>query len=631
MSPKERIENQFGLLRLRRFAPFYFTQFLGAFNDNVFKNVLVLSLAFYSVDRLTFSVDLLTNAAALLFILPFFLFSATAGQLADKYDKAFLIRRVKTVEILIMLAAAVALWMDSLVALFAILFLMGSQSAFFGPAKFALLPQHLHPEELVGGNAQVEAGTFAAIILGLIVANLITSGQGSAVLIGATVVFLAILGRFSSGFIPPAPAPTPDLKINWNFWQQTLQLMRFARESHTVFHGILGVSWFWFLGSALITQVPVFTVENLQGTPNVMTLVLCLFSIGIAVGSLMCERFSGHKVEIGLVPFGALGISIFALDLYFALPLPQVETARGIQALLQTPGALHVLIDLVLIGVFSGLFIVPMFAMVQQRSKAEHRAQVIAATNVINSLFMVAAAIVGVLLLGVAGLNVPEFFAVLALMNLAVAWFIFTRVPEFAMRFIIWLVSHTMYRVKHENLAEIPEQGAAVIVCNHVSYMDALLLAGACRRPIRFVMYKPIYDLPVLNFVFRTGKAIPLISPREDAAAYEEAMDEIDAALAAGDLICLFPEGKLTRDGAIDEFKPGIERILERRPVPVVPMALQGLWGSFFSHSNGHALTKWPRRFWSRVAVVAGSTVEGEDTTAQNLRMLVAKLRGSRA
>jgi 1-acyl-sn-glycerol-3-phosphate acyltransferase len=391
------------------------------------------------------------------------------------------------------------------------------------------------------------------------------------------------------------------------------------------------VSWFWFLGSALITQVPVFTVENLQGTPNVMTLVLCLFSIGIAVGSLMCERFSGHKVEIGLVPFGALGISIFALDLYFALPLPQVETARGIQALLQTPGALHVLIDLVLIGVFSGLFIVPMFAMVQQRSKAEHRAQVIAATNVINSLFMVAAAIVGVLLLGVAGLNVPEFFAVLALMNLAVAWFIFTRVPEFAMRFIIWLVSHTMYRVKHENLAEIPEQGAAVIVCNHVSYMDALLLAGACRRPIRFVMYKPIYDLPVLNFVFRTGKAIPLISPREDAAAYEEAMDEIDAALAAGDLICLFPEGKLTRDGAIDEFKPGIERILERRPVPVVPMALQGLWGSFFSHSNGHALTKWPRRFWSRVAVVAGSTVEGEDTTAQNLRMLVAKLRGSRA
>jgi 1-acyl-sn-glycerol-3-phosphate acyltransferase len=567
----------------------------------------------------------------LLFILPFFLFSATAGQLADKYDKAFLIRRVKTVEILIMLAAAVALWMDSLVALFAILFLMGSQSAFFGPAKFALLPQHLHPEELVGGNAQVEAGTFAAIILGLIVANLITSGQGSAVLIGATVVFLAILGRFSSGFIPPAPAPTPDLKINWNFWQQTLQLMRFARESHTVFHGILGVSWFWFLGSALITQVPVFTVENLQGTPNVMTLVLCLFSIGIAVGSLMCERFSGHKVEIGLVPFGALGISIFALDLYFALPLPQVETARGIQALLQTPGALHVLIDLVLIGVFSGLFIVPMFAMVQQRSKAEHRAQVIAATNVINSLFMVAAAIVGVLLLGVAGLNVPEFFAVLALMNLAVAWFIFTRVPEFAMRFIIWLVSHTMYRVKHENLAEIPEQGAAVIVCNHVSYMDALLLAGACRRPIRFVMYKPIYDLPVLNFVFRTGKAIPLISPREDAAAYEEAMDEIDAALAAGDLICLFPEGKLTRDGAIDEFKPGIERILERRPVPVVPMALQGLWGSFFSHSNGHALTKWPRRFWSRVAVVAGSTVDGEDTTAQNLRMLVAKLRGSRA
>lgn len=631
MSATERVESQFGLLKQRRFAPFYFTQFLGAFNDNVFKNVLVLSLAFYSADSLNFSVDLLTNAAALLFILPFFLFSATAGQLADKYDKAFLIRRVKTMEILIMLAAAVALWMNSLPALFAILFLMGMQSAFFGPAKFALLPQHLHPQELVGGNAQVEAGTFAAIILGLIVANVITSSEGGAIVIGITVVVLAMLGRFSSSFIPPAPAPTPELKVDWNIWQPTLRLMRFARESDTVFYGILGVSWFWFLGSALITQVPVFTVENLHGSPNVMTLVLCLFSMGIATGSLLCERFSGHKVEIGLVPFGALGISIFALDLYFALPLPPTDTVRGIQSLLQTPGAIHVLFDLLLIGIFSGLFIVPMFAMVQQRSKEQHRAQIIAATNVMNSLFMVVAAIVGAILLGFAGLSVPEFFAVLALMNLAVAWFIFHQVPEFAMRFIIWIFSHTMYRVTHDNLAVIPEQGAAMIVCNHVSYTDALLLAGACRRPIRFIMYKPIYDLPVMNFVFRTGRAIPVISPREDAAAYDRAMDEIDAALAAGDLLCLFPEGKLTTDGEIDEFKPGIERILARRPVPVVPMALQGLWGSFFSHKNGHAFSKLPQRFWSRVSVVAGDIIPGEHSDVETLRTAVAQLRGARA
>lgn len=628
---KRQSKSQFGLLRTKRFAPFYFTQFLGAFNDNVFKNVLVLSLAFYSADQLQFPVDLLTNAAALLFILPFFLFSSTAGQLADKYDKAFLIRRIKTAEIIIMLGGAVALWYDSLFALFMILFLTGTQSAFFGPAKFALLPQHLHSDELVGGNAQVEAGTFMAIILGLVVANLITSVQGGAVLIGVTIVLLAVLGRYSSSYIPDAPAPTPELKIDWNMWTKTLQLMRYAKESRSVFYGILGVSWFWFLGSALITQVPVFTVEELQGSPNVMTLVLCLFSLGIALGSLMCERLSGKKVEIGLVPFGSLGISIFAIDLYFALPLAPVETVRGISDLLAADGSIHVLADLLLIGVFSGFFIVPLFAMVQQRSRPDRRAQIIAATNVMNSLFMVSSAIVGAILLGLAGLTVPQFFLVLGLMNIAVALFIFQRVPEFAMRFIIWLLSHTMYRVSHRNLDVIPDQGPAIITCNHVSYVDALLLAGACQRPIRFIMFKPIYDIPILNFVFRTGKAIPLISPRQDADAYEGAMDSIDAALADGDLLCIFPEGKLCTDGEIDEFKPGIERILERRAVPVVPMALQGLWGSFFSHQGGSALTNLPKRFWSKVLIVAGDVQAGDQVSAQQLREEIITLRGSNA
>ena len=622
------IASQFGLLRSRRFLPLFVTQFLGAFNDNVYKNSLILLIAFYLVDELSASTDLLINLAAMLFILPFFLFSALAGQIADKFDKAFLMRRVKSAEILIMCFGAAAFYFESMVGLFLLLFLMGMQSTFFSPAKYSLLPQHLHEEELVGGNAHVEMGTFLAIVLGLLAANYLTALPNRDVVIGVAVIVLAIMGRAASSFIPPAPPPAPELKISFNVWRQTWKIMSYARVDAAVFHSIVGISWFWFFGSVWLTQIPNFSRNDLHGSADVTTLILCMFSVGIAIGTLMCERLSGKKVELGLVPFGAAGLSLASIHLYFALPLISAKELLSISEFVALPGAYRVLFDLVMIGVFGGFFIVPLMALVQQRTPVDRRAQVIAANNIINSLFMVAAAGLSMLALGLAGLTIPQLFLVIALMNVAVAIWVFARVPEFGMRFLIWMLSHTMYRVDHENLDVIPEEGGALLVSNHVSFVDALLLAGACRRPIRFIMFKPIYDIPVLNFIFRTGGAIPIISQHIDPKAFEEAFDEIARGLEAGDLLCIFPEGKLTLDGDMNEFKTGVERIIGRTPVPVVPLALQGLWGSFFSHRDGQALTTRPRRFWSRVKIVAGVPVAPEAVSAASLQQHVAALRG---
>lgn len=620
--------SQFGLLKSRRFLPLFVTQFLGAFNDNVYKNSLVLLIAFYLVDELSIGTDFLINLAALVFILPYFLFSAAAGQIADKFDKAHLVRHTKTAEILIMCMGAAAFYFDSLVGLYALLFLMGTQSTFFSPAKYSLLPQHLEPEELVGGNAHVGMGTFAAIILGLLAANFLTAMEQREVAIGIAVIGLAILGRIASTFIPAAPAPDPDLKFNVNIWQQTLKIMGYARIDNAVFHSIIGVSWFWFFGSVWLTQIPNFSRYDLHGSADVTTLILCVFTIGIAVGTLLCERLSAKKVELGLVPFGAAGLSLASIDLFFTLPLHSEAELLSIAGFWALEGSLRVLLDMALIGLFGGFFIVPLMALVQQRTPEKQRAQVIAASNILNSLFMVSAAIFGLVSLSFAGLTIPQLFLVVALMNIAVAVFVFSRVPEFGMRFLIWILSHSMYRVEHENLQGIPEQGAAVIVCNHVSYVDALLLAGACRRPIRFIMLKSIYDLPLLNFVFRTGRAIPITSQHLDRSAYEQSLDDVAEGIEHGDLLCIFPEGKLTQNGDMNEFKAGIERIIERTPAPVVPIALQGLWGSFFSHKDGRAFTTLPRRFWSRVKIVVGEIVQPTAVSAPDLQRRVLALRG---
>lgn len=621
-------KNQFQLLASRRFLPFFLTQFLGAFNDNVFKSALMVMIAFrLAADQ----ANALNNLAAGLFILPFFLFSATAGQLADKYDKSLLIRRIKLAEIGISIVGVVALIGGNNTLCLVVLFLLGVQSAFFGPIKYAILPQHLRKSELVGGNALVEMATFTAILGGTIVGTVLSGASDAnsdSQWIGGLIIGIALIGYLVCRAIPNATAPVPELKIDLNPFRQTLRMLREVTRTPAIFYAIVGISWFWLLGAAYLTQIPSFGKNVLGGNEPLVALLLCSFTIGVAIGSLACERLSGGRIELGLVPLGAAGLTYagIALSLIGGNLTPLAEVGLG--TFWATPGAKAFLFHLALIGIFGGLYIVPLYAMIQERTDKKLRARVIAVTNIMNSLFMVISAVLGIVFLSVLDFSIPQFFMVIALMNAAVAIFVFNRVPEFAMRLLIWLLSHTMYRVKHRGLEQIPAEGPAIIACNHVSYVDALLLAGAVRRPIRFIMYKPIYEIPVLHFIFKTGRAIPICSKQKDPAGYEKAFEEIEQGLKDGDLLCIFPEGQLTKDGELQPFRAGIEKILDRTPVPVIPMALRGLWGSFFSHKGGNAFTTWPRRFWSKVGVVAGEPLDATAARAETLQEQVLGLRG---
>jgi 1-acyl-sn-glycerol-3-phosphate acyltransferase len=360
----------------------------------------------------------------------------------------------------------------------------------------------------------------------------------------------------------------------------------------------------------------------------VVTLLLVIFSVGIGAGSLLCERLSGHKIEIGLVPFGSIGLTLFGIDLYFALGGVAPAAHAGVAQFAGMPGAWRVLADLFLIGVFGGFYIVPLYALIQSRSETSHRSRVIAGNNVLSALFMVAAALVAIALFQ-AGLTIPQVFLVTALANAVVAVYIYTLVPEFLMRFLVWLLIHSVYRLEKSGIENIPEEGPAVLVCNHVSYVDALVIAAACRRPVRFVMHHEIFRIPVLNFIFRTGRAIPIASSRDDPEMLQRAYDAIAQALEAGDLIAIFPEGRITDTGEMYPFRPGIRRIVERTPVPVVPMALRGLWGSFFSREGGKAMTRPFRRgILSKIALAVGRRVRPDSVTPEGLHAEVLGLRG---
>ena len=621
-------DSQFSLLRQRRFAPFFATQFLGALNDNILRNGLVILITFQGILVAGLDGRTLANVAGALFILPFFLFSAIAGQLADKYEKSLLIRRIKLLEIGLMAAAAGALVSANYGLLLAVLFLMGCQSTLFGPVKYAYLPQQLAAAELVGGNALVEAGTYIAIILGLMGGGIaVAMGAGNTALLAAALVTVAVLGYVASRGIPLTRAVDPGLEVRWNAWQETWRIVGFARRERSVFLSILGISWFWFFGSAVTLQVPAYTLSILGGNEEVTTLLLVAFAVGVGTGALLCERMSAHRVELGLVPFGSIGLSIFALDLYLAHPEASAVTGSTVSEFLSRRGSWRVLADLALLGAFGGFYSVPLYALVQQRAKRRHLSRIIAANNILNALFMVAAAVLAVGLLG-SGLSIPEFLLVLAVLNALVAAYIYTLLPEFLIRFLAWILVNVLYRIRAHGLEHIPPQGPAVLVCNHVSFVDALIVGGTIRRPVRFVMYHRIFDIPVLRTLFSTAKAIPIAPAKEDPALLDEAFERIDAELEQGNLVCIFPEGSITADGHVQPFRPGIERIIERRPVPVVPMALVGLFGSWFSRRGPDSLRRLPGKLFARVHLRIGRPVNPREASAAGLELLVRTLRG---
>ncbi|WP_310630979.1 MFS transporter [Paraburkholderia sp.] len=640
--------SQFALLRQRRFAPFFWTQFLGAMNDNVFK-IGFTSLVTYQAARFS-GVDPKTVAFLIsaIFIAPFVLFSATSGQIADKYDKAVLTRWVKTFEIAVMLIGAAGFWMHSAPLLYVCTFLMGVHSTVFGPVKYAYLPQKLAEDELVGGNGLVEMGTFVAILIGTIVGG-VAAGIGASNALSATsaaaqsatpagawwlggmCIAIALIGRIASSFVPPCAPSQTGLRINWNPFSETWRNLRLAHRNRTVFLSLLGISWLWFVGATFLSSFFNFAKDVLFADADVVTVLLAMFSLGIGFGSLMCEKLSRRRIEIGLVPLGSIGMSVFGIDLFFAShALPAAPHLLSVGEFLSLPAHWRVLADLFLLAMFGGFYSVPLYALIQSRSEPSHRARIIAANNILNSLFMIVSALVAMGLTA-AGVGIPGIFLTTALLNIVVAAYIYGLVPEFLLRFVAWVLVHTVYRVRLVHAERIPAEGPAVLVCNHVSYVDAVVLMAESPRPIRFVMDHRIFRSPLLGWLFRHARAIPIAPAHEDAALLEKAYDACAAALADGDLVCIFPEGKLTKTGDMNPFRHGVTEILKRTPAPVVPMALRGLWGSAFSRHAASGQDRPVRRgLTSRLTLAVGEPIAPADVTVDGLQQIVADLRGAR-
>ena len=624
--------SQFALLHQRRFAPFFTVQCLNAFNDNVFRQGIIGLLFWLNVpdsER-----GLYTQLAPAIFILPYFLFSATAGQIAEKMEKAKLIRLAMLLGVAIMLVAALGFVTHHLPLLLIALFATGVHSTLFGPVKYSILPAVLQPRELTGGNGLVEMGTSISILVGMIVGGLIFSigGAHSPWLAGAAVLAIASAAWIAAKLIPNVGASAPDLRINWNPVTETVSVMKLARKQLAVRNAVLGVSWFWFVGTVFAAELPDYAPLNLGGGNTLYVFVLALFSIGTGLGAVLCEKLSARTVEIGLVPLGAFGISVFLFDLWFARSGAAPVTGLDIAGFMRQPGSWRIAIDLVGIGLFTGFFVVPLFALIQSRTPKGELSRVIGALNIQNSGFVVAASLICLVLRQYAHWTIPQIFLALAVANTLVALWIFTIVPEFLMRFLSWVLVRTLYRLRTRGIDHVPDEGAALIVCNHVSYMDALILSASIPRPVRFVMYYKIFNIPVLSWIFRTAKAIPIAGAKEDPELMRRAFAEIDAALAEGELVGIFPEGALTKDGGIAPFKSGVEKILEQRQVPVIPMALRGMWSSMWSHRDSKLhRARLPRRFRAHVDVVADAPIDGHGVTSEQLEAKVRELRGDAA
>lgn len=630
--------NQFSLLKQRRFAPFFWTQFAGAGNDNLFKFAFTVMVS-YQAGRMALgdvAPAMVVQLIAALFILPFLLFSATSGQLADKLEKSRLMRFVKDLEIVVMLGAAYGFIAGQAWVLLACTFLMGLHSTLFGPVKYAYLPQQLNERELTGGNGMVEMGTFVSILLGNLLGGVLVGlGEHSALYVSVACVAVAIAGRIAVQFVPRSPATDPTLKINWNPFSETWRNLKLARTNIVVFRCLIGISWLWFFGATFLTQFPSLAHDVLGGNEQVASLMLVVFSVGIAIGSLLCESISHRRVEIGLVPIGAIGMSVFAIDLYFATRGRGHGQGQALATIAQFVSAganWRVMFDLFLLAMFAGFFSVPMYALVQARSPESHRARIIAANNIINALFMIVAALVAAASFKL-GATIAQLFLIVALLNIAVIVYLLWLTPEFMLRLAAWvLANNVLYRFKVHNEQHIPAEGACVLVCNHVSFVDALLLMAASPRPVYFVMDHRIFSTPILGWLFRAARAIPIAPKTENPQLLEQAYQRAAKVLADGDILGIFPEGRITTDGNLGEFKGGLNRVLAEAAKqgiapPVIPMSLNGLWGSFFSRVDGKPMSKPFRRgLFSRVELNIGAPLAAADAQPQLLQQRVAAL-----
>jgi 1-acyl-sn-glycerol-3-phosphate acyltransferase len=612
------------LLKSRRFGPLFWTLFFGAFNDNFLKNALIILITYKALNVWGLPPSQMVALSGGIFILPFFLFSFLSGQMADKFEKSSMIRWTKWFEVVLMLVAAWGFYHETYGLLVLVLLLMGLHSTFFGPLKYSILPQHLAPSELVLGNALVEMGTFVAILFGTVMGGiLITIQPQGAFITGLGLIAVSILGLVASYLIPLAPSYDQKLKVSISPVQPAKEAFSVMTEKRSVFLSILGISWFWFFGGAILSVLPIYTKDVLGSRPEVVTWFLALFTIGIGVGSMLCEKLSFERLELGLVPLGSIGITIFTADLYF-LDLPASHEAYSILELLKTTTGLRISFDLFMLAIASGFLTVPLYTLIQERSRPQFRSRIVAGNNFMNAMFMVVSALMLSLFIYLE-VSIPTVFLILAILNAFVSFYIYSVIPEFAIRFFVWVIANLLYRVRVTGLQHVPREGAALLICNHVSFIDWLIIAGGIQRPIRFVMDHNYANTPFIRYLFRHAKVIPIASKKENPEAMEKAFELVAKELRDGELVCIFPEGKITRDGNLNPFRPGVERILRETKVPVVPMALVGLWGSFFSFREG-LFSKNTHRLWARIDLVISDPIPPERATAPGLQNTVSQI-----
>jgi acyl-[acyl-carrier-protein]-phospholipid O-acyltransferase/long-chain-fatty-acid--[acyl-carrier-protein] ligase len=582
-------QTQFYLLRSRRFAPLFVTQFLGAMNDNLFKQSLVILITFRLAQQTGLDGQILVTVAAGVFIVPFFLFSATAGQLADKFEKARSIRLIKIFEILIMGLAAGAFYLNDSYVLLGVLFLMGTQSAFFGPLKYGILPSHLRDHELIGGNALIEGATFLAILIGTIAGGLVILTEAGAGIISISIVAFAVLGWIASTFIPRAEAPAPELKLNPNLIGETWNIVRLASKRRSVFLSILGISWFWLVGATFLSQFPNFTREVLGADETVVTLFMVVFSIGIAIGSLWCNRLLDGEISARYVPFGALGLTLFTLDLYFATEglRPPTGTLTDAAAFVGQAANWRILADLVLIAICGGLYTVPLYAILQHDSEETERARIIAGNNILNALFMVVGAVAATAMLA-ADMSVSDVFLVVAIVNAFVAVYIVRLLPEAVVKAILVWILKLFYRVEVRGLDHYEKIGdRAVIVVNHVSFLDGLLLAA-------FLPKKPIFAIDTFvaqSWWFKPFMALAEAFPMDPTNPM--ATKALIKKVRENRHCVIFPEGRITVTGALMKIYEGPGLIADKSDAPLIPIRIDGAQYTHFSRLRGKLRQRW--------------------------------------
>jgi len=552
------------MLLHRRFFPYFVTQCLGALNDNVYKNVLLLFVTYSQVDSLPIAVNLFVNLAAGLFILPFFLFSAHAGVIADNIDKALLIRRLKLLEVIIMFCAAVAIMTQSYLLMLLLLFLTGVQSAYFGPVKYSILPQVLKEKELVTGNAWVEMGTFIAILTGTITAGLIVASDSPKLFAALSVCFLALSGYLSSLLIPAIPLKRDPKKLRFAPFSGSINSIKKVQGTPSVWIAILAISWFWFLGATYLTQFPNFAKIHLHSGPTVVSLLLALFSIGIAVGSFACERFSFKRVELGLLPFGLLGLALFGVDLYWAIPGGTWEQEHVYTAFSFLDESKHyrLMFDLFMVGVCGGIFIVPLYAFIQARTKKGECAQAIAANNILNALFMVVSAVVSMLVLGVFNWSIAELFLLLAITNLVVGFYLYTKQPELGIKFIGYLHSLLIHPVTVIDRDIIPKTEAALLIGSTSTPKELFLMQHLSIRPIRIMLQGALrpgfwsgllkWGRMVAEFNLSDSKGVDE-THAQHSGELEDILNQIEIALSDNELVYLSKVDYLTLADGLNE------------------------------------------------------------------------------